>query len=381
MATEPQPIETTEAIAARLRGDERVEAARLALREQLEAAWSMRVAQAEELLRESARIEVESILDANLAALGEQLAAERARLEKEREENLNAVVSLAVSRSARALTGKLNECGRRLRSAGDEQEWVRALYDAAALFAPRVAVFRVRDGKLSVAHAPFAEPAGDVPLSGAPAIHDACESGEPVVALYAAQELSAELVAAFGQPAGSRAHLFPVMSRGEAAAVLYAEGGQGECDGDALELLATLAEAVWEASAGWVKPASPGPQLVTLQVAHAHADSAAPVRSPLPAWADVPAGDRDHHLRAQRFARVRVAEMRLYKSALVLEGRRTSALYSLLREEIDKARDEFSEHFLDPCESMTDYLHAELVRTLANDDARLLGGGYPGPLT
>jgi hypothetical protein len=29
---------------------------------------------------------------------------------------------------------------------------------------------------------------------------------------------------------------------------------------------------------------------------------------------------------------------------------------------------------------MVDYLHPELVRTLANDDVELLGSDYPGPL-
>jgi hypothetical protein len=29
---------------------------------------------------------------------------------------------------------------------------------------------------------------------------------------------------------------------------------------------------------------------------------------------------------------------------------------------------------------MVDYLHLELIRTLANDDAELLGKDYPGPM-
>ena len=29
---------------------------------------------------------------------------------------------------------------------------------------------------------------------------------------------------------------------------------------------------------------------------------------------------------------------------------------------------------------MVDYLHLELLRTLANDDADLLGSEYPGPM-
>jgi hypothetical protein len=29
---------------------------------------------------------------------------------------------------------------------------------------------------------------------------------------------------------------------------------------------------------------------------------------------------------------------------------------------------------------MVDYLHLEIVRSLAHDDERLLGAGYPGPM-
>jgi hypothetical protein len=36
--------------------------------------------------------------------------------------------------------------------------------------------------------------------------------------------------------------------------------------------------------------------------------------------------------------------------------------------------------FFTPCASMVDYLHLELARTLAYDDADLLGTTYPGPL-
>ena len=48
--------------------------------------------------------------------------------------------------------------------------------------------------------------------------------------------------------------------------------------------------------------------------------------------------------------------------------------------EIDAAREAYREQFLTPVNGAADYLHGEFVRTLANDDAALLGPGYPGPL-
>ena len=95
---------------------------------------------------------------------------------------------------------------------------------------------------------------------------------------------------------------------------------------------------------------------------------------------ELPPEERATHLRASRFARVQVAEMRLYKANAVREGRARKDLYSALKEDIDTAREAFRLNFVTVCASMADYLHLELVRTLANDDPLLLGPGYPGPL-
>jgi len=51
-----------------------------------------------------------------------------------------------------------------------------------------------------------------------------------------------------------------------------------------------------------------------------------------------------------------------------------------LRNEIDAARSEFYHNFFETCPSMVDYLHLELVRTLAQEDAGALGRNYPGPV-
>ena len=86
------------------------------------------------------------------------------------------------------------------------------------------------------------------------------------------------------------------------------------------------------------------------------------------------------HLGAQRFARVHVAELRLYRAAAVQTGRTQRDLYGALRQPIDAARARFREKFFAACPSMVDYLHLELLRTLANDDSELLGKEYPGPM-
>jgi hypothetical protein len=88
----------------------------------------------------------------------------------------------------------------------------------------------------------------------------------------------------------------------------------------------------------------------------------------------------EKHLRAQRFARVRVAEIQLYHAAAMKSGRASGDVYMALKEQMDSAREAYREKFLTPVNGTADYLHAEFVRTLANDDAAILGPGYPGPL-
>ncbi len=88
----------------------------------------------------------------------------------------------------------------------------------------------------------------------------------------------------------------------------------------------------------------------------------------------------EKHLRAQRFARVRVAEIQLYHAAAMKSGRSSRDVYAALKAEMDAAREVYGEKFLTRVNGTADYLHVEFVRTLANDDAELLGYEYPGPL-
>lgn len=87
---------------------------------------------------------------------------------------------------------------------------------------------------------------------------------------------------------------------------------------------------------------------------------------------------------AQRFARVRIAEIQLYHASAVKAGRDARDLFGALRPHIEAARDAFRDRFLTngtaAATPTADYLHAEIVHALAHDDATLLGPNYPGPL-
>jgi DNA-binding transcriptional regulator YdaS (Cro superfamily) len=99
----------------------------------------------------------------------------------------------------------------------------------------------------------------------------------------------------------------------------------------------------------------------------------------LPAWADLDEHQRQLHMRAQRFARVTVAEMQLAKPEACRAGREQGDFYLFLNKEIDKAREIYRQQFM-TISSMVDYLHLELVQTAVEGDERKLGADYPGQL-
>lgn len=278
----------------------------------------------------------------------------------------------AEQRARRDLACRLQQAARRLRVAGSGEEWAAALLEMARLFCRRAAVLTVRGQTVEVTAAAGFEAEARARLIGlrigldrAPAIEAAVEKGELVVAQCLAGELSGELIVAAGCEAGRRAWLVPIQGQGGTAAVLYADGDQAEVVSSGLELAAALAGA--PAQSSWPPLAPP-----VLR---------APGQPPreLPEWSQLSREDQDLHLRAQRFARVQVAEMRLYKSEAVEAGRAQRDLYSALKHEIDAAREAFRQ-FVDASPTMVDYLHRELLRTLAHEDAALLGKDYPGPL-
>jgi hypothetical protein len=212
----------------------------------------------------------------------------------------------------------------------------------------------------------------EIPLASAAALAGAVESRDPVTAVTAPAEVSSELCELFQHPSDGRVSIYPVVVRDQVQALIYA---WGIVQGSAIELLTQVAAAVWN---GFPAPAPP-PELVTIAPAPPAAPAAAEPARGL-SWENLSAEDQQIHLRAQRFARVQVAEMRLFESDAVQKGRAARNLYAALQKSIDAARETFRNQFFARCANMVDYLDLELTRTLANDDSDLLGKTYPGPL-
>lgn len=292
----------------------------------------------------------------------------------------------ACSRSAQAartqLTHQLNQALRRLRAYEGEAAWLAAILDGVCQFVGEAAVFVPKDGVLQLRLQRGLTIAPDLAFSmtAAGAFAGAIESKDHVIALRTAAEVSEALSSA---ETGARAHIIPVLNASRVAAVVFACGGD-YVDVNALELIAGMASAVLERQSNaslhaQIAPAQLAPVVLPPSVPPVSNGNAAGARKALPAWADLSPQHRALHIQAQRFSRIKVAEMQLERPEVSQAARRQGNLYLLLRNEIDQARQAYAAQFM-TIPSMVDYLHLELVRTAAEGDESKLGADYPGQL-
>jgi hypothetical protein len=351
------------------------------VREQLAIAWREHIEHVRDVLEAQWPERMERAIEETIAGLV-------ARLEGEYQDALEARLREAAQSGKterRDLIQKLNQTARRLRHFENEGQWSHTLVDATRGFCGRAALFLVHDHKLHFEAARNIDgpgPADDVALESAPAFVTAVATRDTLVAMRTSRELSEPLAAYLCQSLGqeTRCCLFPIVTRQGVPAVLYADSS--EVDVDALELLVATVGAVIETRPAPPAVAPPPETLVTISAATPSAPgNSAPAQKPeILSWFSLSHEDRQLHLRAQRFARVQVAEIRLYQSEKVKNARAAHDLYTSLKEEIISGREVFRSKFLNASDSMVDYLHLELVRTLANDDVELLGQDYPGPM-
>src|SRR5208283_1035419 len=146
----------------------------------------------------------------------------------------------------------------------------------------------------------------EIPLSAAPALAGAVETRDPVIAVTTAAEVSARLIALASHPADGRAYIYPLVAKDRVPVLLYCWGAAQTA---ALEMLAQVAAAVWDSLVEPEPPKVEPPPLVII--------AAAPAHTPPASWEALSPEDQAIHLRAQRFARVQIAEMRLHDGAAV----------------------------------------------------------------
>jgi hypothetical protein len=341
-----------------------------------------------------------------------QVAEERARwdaeflpmLEQAREEARLETAEKTRDSARRELGLQLSQALRVFRRAQDGAEWKEAFLDAVQPYCALTALFLVTQNRFSLegvrGMAGELETGFDLEFEEAAAFHNSLESKDVVVAVRSDSEVSPYVMSLRPDAGPGKCFIFPVLVQDTVAALLYIEPLETPLEVGAVEALVTAAglallgirsaRALQTSSLvnivsainpeeGGPRPDPFVPEPVGTLVANGAAGAAVlPERSFN--WDDLTQEQRELHMRAQRFARVQVAEMRLYKDDAVKAGRRDSNLYLRLRNEIDEARQRYQAQFLDGQHHMRDYLHGELVETLAIDNPQLMGPDYPGPL-
>ncbi len=282
-----------------------------------------------------------------------------------------AAVEEAIDTASRDAAEALNQAIRRIAQSSTVSDALAALVDSTPPYCTAATVLSLQEGRAqpvrskgtAVSSAPFE-------IASAGALTALLETKEPVAAAATPAQLSIGLSQALASP-DDRAYLFPLKVRQEVVAALAASGGvragamECLCEAASLKLEILLPPPPAPPSPAATPPAPP----VAIKEA----------RREQSAWDSLPAEMQRMHLQAQRFSRVKVAELRLYHAEAVRDGRAKSDLYGVLRGDIDKLREEYEKDFA-ATPTMVDYLHLELLRTLAHDDDRLLGANYPGPL-
>jgi hypothetical protein len=279
-----------------------------------------------------------------------------------------AAVEEAIETASRDTAEALNQAIRRIAQTPNVSDALAALVDSTPSFCAVSTVLSLKDGHAQPMRSRGTTlTSGPFEITAAPALVSLLETKEPVAAAATGAQLSTPLAETLASP-DSRAYLFPLKVRQEVVAALAAAGS---VQAGAMECLCEAASLKLEIL---LPPPPPPPPPAPAPPAPAKEAKREPS-----VWDSLSPDAHRMHLQAQRFARVKVAELRLYHAERVREGRAKADLYGVLQAEIDKLRSEFEKDF-GATTAMVDYLHVELLKTLAHDDKRLLGETYPGSL-
>ena len=286
-----------------------------------------------------------------------------------------------------------------LQGVSSQADILNVLLDFAARFSGRVGLFVVRSDFATVWQARgFPDDNGlrnfSLSLTGA-AVSRVLQERVAVAGF----DFDSAFLARVGHAAGGNAILLPLVLREKVSALVYADCGLegGKLDVAALKLLIRCA-GIWlellalrravsgtpdaEPAPARAEQATPAERSYATAaasgVAAAEASTvggATGVAAPQSQWT---AEDRDLHLRAQRYARLLVDEIKLYNQSKVAEGRVCKDLYDRLKEDIDKSRASYDRRYGGYPAGFAEYFTKELVHILADDDPSLLGANFPG---
>jgi hypothetical protein len=393
-AVRAQLVSGHESDLASLRGeltaqhDAALEALRADLLSQHDAALAALRAEADERVAK-AKAEADELLAHARTEADQRLAAARAEVEASAAASIAAVRAEAVQPSERELVDaraaerqgelafaeRLADAVRRLDGSRSLIEVLDVLVEAAAREVPRVAILLARGSKLAGWRAAGFSREEDpreleVPIDQAGLLTRAIHGSSAVTTSDALSEEGG--ATPFGAlPAASAAVAIPLRVGGETVGVLYA---------DDVSMREHAAPSAWPESVEVLaRHACRCLEVVTITRVTQPIAIPAPSRPTptprryTPQARTFQAGHDDDDDAARRYARLLVSEIKLYHESAVNAGRRDRNLLERLRTEIDRARRLYNERVPPAVQARADYFDQELVRTLANGDAALLG--------
>jgi hypothetical protein len=295
---------------------------------------------------------VEATLEEERQARASEIAAPVLSVVPETEPANLIDVNALESQSAVGMVDRLFGAMRAMDAAKSLTEILSVLVQAAATEASRAAVFIGHGDHLQGHKAVgFTTEVGAhrVAATGAGLLAQAVERREVIMS---SREPGLEPPAFAGQPAGQASIALPIAIGGEPVAVLYADDG---------------------GSTNQIAPAS-WPEAVQILGSHA-ASCLAHLTATRTAQAMRIAGSgiSDDEGSAKRYARLLVSEIKLYNEAAVRVGRENRDLLYRLRPEIERARRLYEERVPAGTGPQHAFFQQELVQTLADGDAALLG--------
>ncbi len=398
--------------------------ARQAAVQEVETGFQSRLDQAVQKAREETAAQLRQDYEAQLHELRAQLEAAQAS-----QSNLVQGLGLATAGVAGVAVGSvgtgtvaypaLHTAITEIDAQRQQADVLSALVRHAAQCAPRIAFFVIKSGSaIGWKAVGFTNGLTDdtvrtlnLSLQANPLLHDSTSALRTVTANNTATGVLGPYDATVAD-----AVAVPLVIRGKAAAVLYADSGDGggHVNLDALESLMQVTSMAIELlpvrrtqpaapvaaapAPAFAPPPQPEPVQATPFAFKAEEPPAVPasVVTPLPAVAEVkeaaPASvpqaqpttlQSDEEVRAhndaRRFARLLVSEIKLYNEQKVTEGRRAHDLYERLKEDIDRSRQMYEKRVSASVAAKFDYFYDELLHTLGEGDPAKLGSGCPGP--
>jgi len=308
------------------------------------------------------------------------------------------------------------------------QETLTALVQEIAQFAPRVALFIIKSGNCIGWHGEgFDQSPGfsndalkriSVPANADTVFRAVMNSRQRFFGESSAHRDNAHLLSRIGTVLPTNIFAMPLILREKVAAVVYADSGDSrEALGDveAIEILVLYASRLLDlmnlaktagkappeftsgrtpafkeptpaappvaqrTSPGIGEDASSGTVMLNVQDMEAQAISqSAPAPSPISAPAPASTDSMDpetkkQHEDAKRFARLLVSEIKLYNEAKVQQARQQRGIYAMLKDDIERSKQLYSERVSTEIRESTNYFDDELIRILADGDQAALG--------